>query len=82
MRTGVVVQVRMGSRRLPGKVLAELAGQPMLARILERIVRHPEEAAARGREAAERVTRRYTWHEVCEQYSRLFSRMIEQARGA
>jgi spore coat polysaccharide biosynthesis protein SpsF len=39
MRTGVVVQVRMGSRRLPGKVLADLAGEPMLARILERLAR-------------------------------------------
>ena len=41
MGTGVVVQVRMGSRRLPGKVLADLAGRPMLARILERLARAP-----------------------------------------
>lgn len=41
MSTGVVVQVRMGSRRLPGKVLADLAGRPMLARILERLARAP-----------------------------------------
>jgi spore coat polysaccharide biosynthesis protein SpsF len=36
MRTIVVVQARMGSTRLRGKVLADLAGQPMVARVLER----------------------------------------------
>jgi spore coat polysaccharide biosynthesis protein SpsF len=39
MTTGAVVQVRMGSRRLPGKVLADLAGRPMLSRILARLRR-------------------------------------------
>jgi spore coat polysaccharide biosynthesis protein SpsF (cytidylyltransferase family) len=37
-----VVQARTGSRRLPGKVLADLAGQPLILRVLERA------AAARG----------------------------------
>jgi spore coat polysaccharide biosynthesis protein SpsF len=38
----VVVQARLSSRRLPGKVLAPLAGAPALARMLERVgrVRH------------------------------------------
>jgi spore coat polysaccharide biosynthesis protein SpsF len=31
-----LIQARMGSTRLPGKVLMDLAGQPMLARVVER----------------------------------------------
>lgn len=35
----IVVQARMSSRRLPGKVLAPLAGEPALVRMVERLAR-------------------------------------------
>lgn len=32
-----VIQARMGSTRLPGKILMEIAGKPMLGRVVERV---------------------------------------------
>ena len=37
MNIGAVIQARMGSRRLPGKVLSTICGKPMLGYIIERI---------------------------------------------
>jgi spore coat polysaccharide biosynthesis protein SpsF len=34
-----IIQARMGSTRLPGKVLQDIAGEPMLARVVNRVSR-------------------------------------------
>ena len=39
MRVGAVLQVRMGSPRLPGKALCPLAGRPVLHHVVERLSR-------------------------------------------
>jgi spore coat polysaccharide biosynthesis protein SpsF len=37
MKTAAIIQARMGSSRLPGKILMDIAGQPMLWHVIERI---------------------------------------------
>lgn len=37
MRTVAIIQARMGSSRLPGKILEPLAGKPVLQRVIERL---------------------------------------------
>src|SRR6188508_2758933 len=39
MKTVAIIQARLGSTRLPGKVLLDLAGEPMLARVVNRVRR-------------------------------------------
>jgi len=41
MRVAVIIQARMGSTRLPGKVLMDLGGRTVLARVIERALAIP-----------------------------------------
>lgn len=43
MKTGVIIQARMGSTRLPGKVMKDLCGKTVLAHVIERVQQSGEE---------------------------------------
>lgn len=38
MKVVAIIQARFGSTRLPGKVLTDMAGQPMLGRVVDRVL--------------------------------------------
>ena len=58
MKVAVVMQARMGSSRLPGKILAPLLEQPILSVIVRRLARLAADAGwiATSREAPDAVT--------------------------
>jgi spore coat polysaccharide biosynthesis protein SpsF len=56
MRIGVVIQARLSSHRLPGKVLRSLCGRPLLSALIERLRHapgHPEIVVATSDESAD-----------------------------
>ncbi len=42
MRTGIIIQARMASKRLPGKVMLPLVGKPVIQHIVERLQNVPD----------------------------------------
>lgn len=76
MTTALIIQARMTSTRLPGKVLLPLAGQPMLARMLERLrlVKHADQiiVATTNQAAADPIVK------LCESQGFAYFRGSEQ----
>lgn len=55
MRRVIIVQARMTSTRLPGKVLLDLAGRPMLARQIHRLWRRTAMPGPMSSSASRRI---------------------------
>ena len=69
-RSLVILQARMGSSRLPGKVLAQIAGRTILAHCIERL------RAARVGEVVVATTRRAEDEGVAAEAARLGARVV------
>jgi spore coat polysaccharide biosynthesis protein SpsF len=85
----VVVQARMGSSRLPGKVLLPLAGAPLLERMLERVLAasQPDEVCVATSTAAKdepirELTTRLGLRAVSGHPTDLLDRHLQAAREA
>jgi spore coat polysaccharide biosynthesis protein SpsF len=88
MKTLVVVQARMGSTRLPGKVLLPLAGRPLLERMLQRLLaaRFPFQVCVATSTAAEdepirQLCRRIAVPVVSDHPTDLLQRHVAAARA-
>lgn len=75
MKVVAVIQARMGSTRLPGKVLLDLAGEPMLARVVNRSRR--AEMLDKVVVATTKKSRDNAIVELCESRGWLYSRGSE-----
>jgi glycosyltransferase involved in cell wall biosynthesis len=73
----ILVNETLENREVAGETgLYFQAAEPeTLAERIEEVRRDPERAAERGREAAARAARLYSWDAVTEQYARLFRRL-------
>lgn len=88
MKTLVVVQARMGSHRLPGKVMLPLAGRPLLERMLQRLLaaRFPFQLCVATSTAAEdepirQLSRRLSVAVVSDHPTDLLQRHIAAGRA-
>ncbi len=69
MNTVAIIQARMQSTRLHGKVLKKMAGKPMLLHLLERLVNsrllNQVVVATSDKPADEQIANFCSWNNVC-----------------
>jgi spore coat polysaccharide biosynthesis protein SpsF len=89
LRVVAIVQARMGSTRLPGKVLAEIGGLPMLVHVVERVRRCHEvhdvwvaTTAEAADDAIERLCRERTYSFYRGSTQDVLDRYVQAARLA
>lgn len=76
LRVLAVIQARMGSTRLPGKVLADIAGMPMLWHVINRL--EPSELIEKVVVATSKDTKDDAIEEFCKKYNFEFFRGSEE----